>query len=683
MRAIFIFIPLFFSALIAHGQDAARTKHALLVCIGNYPSDGNYGTLSSLNDLAHLEKALAVQGFADNLIIRVKDEQATLPGIKKSFEDLSNRVKPGDVVMVHFSCHGRQLEADSENKIDGLDECIVPFDAIGFLNPRKPNFNEVQAKYLRGHVLGDMLSNIRAKLGPKGDLCVFLDFCSSGGATRGSNKVRGVSIPLTNPGFDPAKHKPSDSSLLLRKSIANATDENTLSPFVVISATRPEELDTEASDENGEGIGPLSYSMYKSFINLSPGTTYRSLFAKVQSYITSLVPDQHPILEGNGVDRELFGGDFIPQKPFVEIDSVLTGNRLKLKGGKIAGLGEGATLSIYPSGTIDPDKANALATGKVVMADNLSAYVELDKNLTINQPADAWAFIKAPIFSMKRVAVQIIGAASKSIAKAMMGFSAADSVNLQKTLADLPSVVFTNRPEVWITKENDSVCIRVSANGYLFYKLKNDASLIDSLRIKLTQFAQYTFLVNLTSKERNVDLEVKLIPIIDGKAATENIAKRMVNGILEIPVGESVAISVSNKGTGEAYFNILDLQPDGLINPILPKKDRNGKYIGPGGPDDLKILPGQTIIYPPDVYKVKIGPPNGMEIFKVFATCCQPLDMESIATSKTPAKIESGKRGALQSMEQLLKASYEGSSTRGAGSEGTIFDVVFRIKPKL
>jgi hypothetical protein len=57
--------------------------------------------------------------------------------------------------------------------------------------------------------------------------------------------------------------------------------------------------------------------------------------------------------------------------------------------------------------------------------------------------------------------------------------------------------------------------------------------------------------------------------------------------------------------------------------------------------------------------------------------------MESIATSKTPAKIESGKRGALQSMEQLLKASYEGSSTRGAGSEGTIFDVVFRIKPKL
>ena len=681
MRSIFLFITLFFSVCIAKAQDATRTKHALLVCIGNYPSDGNYITLSSLNDLAHLEKALAVQGFADNHIIRVKDEQATLPGIKKSFDDLSNRVKPGDVVMVHFSCHGRQLEADSENKIDGLDECVVPYDAIGFLNPKKTNFKEVQAKYLRGHVLGDMLRAIRAKLGPKGDLCIFLDFCSSGGATRGSNKVRGVSIPLTNPGFDPAKHKPSDSSLLLRKTIANASDE-TLSPFVVISATRPEELDTEANDENGEDIGPLSYSIYKSFINLSPGTTYRSLFAKVQSYITSLVPDQHPILEGNGVDRELFGGDFVPQKPFVEIDSVLTASRLKLKGGKIAGLGEGAILSIYPSGTTDPDKANPLTTGKVMMADNLSAYVELDKNLTITQPADGWAFIKTPIFSVKQIAVQIIGEASKNIAKATMGFSVADSSNLQKALADLPSAVFSNRPELWITKENDSVCLCVSSNGYAFYKLKNDALLKDSLRIKLTQFAQYTFLSTLTSKEKDVDLEVKLIPIIDGKALTENIAKRMVNGILEIPVGESVAISITNKGKSEAFFNILDLQPDGVINPILPKKDRNGNYIGPGGPEDLKILSGQTIIYPPDVYKVKIGPPNGMEVFKVFATCCQPLDMESIATSKAPAKIESGKRGALQSMEQLLKGSYEGASARGAGSEGTIFDVVFRITPK-
>ncbi len=677
MRSIFIFIVFLLTAGILKGQDAAKNKHALLVCIGNYPAQGLYSTLSSLNDLAHLEKALAVQGFADKNIIRVKDEQATLPGIQQSFAELTARVKPGDVVMVHFSCHGRQLESDNDSKIDGLDECVVPYDALLRANKKNP-FEKVQAKYLRGHLLGDMLKKIRAKLGPKGDLCVFLDFCSSGGSTRGANKVRGVSDPLTSEGFNPANHKRSDSSLFLRKTIANAANEPELSPFVVISATRPEELDTEAHDEKDEGIGPLSYSMYKSFINLTPGTTYRSLFAKVQSYITSLVPDQHPILEGNGVDRELFGGDFVPQKPFVEIDSLLAGNRIKLKTGKIAGLGEGATLSIYPAGTIDPDKASPLAKGKVVIANNLSAYVDLDQKITITRPGDGWAFINTPIYSINKVAIQIKGPSSKKGASITTGFSAADSVSLQKALSGHPSVVFNNRPELWITKENDSVCLRVSSNGYLFCRLKNDKNVNDTLQVKLTQFAQYSFLSTLTSKEKGIDLEVNLIPIIDGKADPENIAKRMVNGILEIPEGEYLALSITNKGTDAAYFNILDLQPDGIINPILPKKDKHTRlYYGDLEPAKLKISAGQTFTITPDNYKVKISPPYGMEIFKVFASKAE-LDLESIATSKG-----TGARGGLTSMQLLLKTSYEGASARGETSEGTIFDVIFRIKPKL
>lgn len=681
MKSIFIFITFFLTGWIVKGQSAAINKHALLVCIANYPPKGRYTTLSSLNDLAHLEKALAVQGFADKNIIRVIDEKATLPGIQKSFADLTARVKPGDVVMVHFSCHGRQLESDNDSKIDGLDECVVPYDAMRDATDNNP-FEKVQAKYLRGHVLGDMLKKIRAKLGPKGDLCVFLDFCSSGGATRGNNKVRGVSEPLKSDNFNPANHRRSDSSLFLRKTIANAANEPELSPFVVISATRPEELDTEAHDEKDDGIGPLSYSMYKSFINLSPGTTYRSLFAKVQSYITSLVPDQHPILEGNGVDRELFGGDFVPQKPFVEIDSLLAGNRIKLKSGKIAGLGEGATLAIYPAGTIDPDKASPLAKGKVVIANNLSAYVDLDQKIPITRPGDGWAFINTPIYSINKVAVQIKGPSSKKGASITMGFSAADSVSLQKALSGHPSVVFNNRPELWITKENDSVCLRVSSNGYLFYRLKNDEKLKDSLQIKLTQFAQYSFLSTLTSKVKDIDLEVKLIPIIDGKADTANIAKRTVNGILEITEGEYIALSITNKGEKNAYFNILDLQPDGIINPILPKKvPKTDDYMGNLQPSKLMIPVGVTKIINPNVYKIKIGPPYGMERFKIFASA-EELDLEIIATSKGKETGPPGARGG-NSISLLLKNSYDGAAARGETSDGTIFDVMFRIKPKL
>jgi hypothetical protein len=218
----------------------------------------------------------------------------------------------------------------------------------------------------------------------------------------------------------------------------------------------------------------------------------------------------------------------------------------------------------------------------------------------------------------------------------------------------------------------------VSSNGYLFYRLKNDAKLNDSLKIKLTQFAQYTFLSTLTSKEKDIDLEVKLIPIIDGKAEPENIAKRMVNGILEIPEKDSVSIFIKNSGTADVYFNILDLQPDGVINPILPKKGRDGVFLYTGGPAKMKIGPGQSInTFKDGGYKVKISPPYGMEIFKVFASS-NVLDLESITTSKG-----SGQGEELKPMAQLLSNSFNGASARGATSEGTIFDVLFRIKPKL
>ena len=54
-------------------------------------------------------------------------------------------------VVVHFSCHGHQIEDDNNDEIDGLDEAIVPYGAVASYDERK--FKELFAGYLRDDLI--------------------------------------------------------------------------------------------------------------------------------------------------------------------------------------------------------------------------------------------------------------------------------------------------------------------------------------------------------------------------------------------------------------------------------------------------------------------------------------------------------------------------------------------------
>lgn len=280
----------------------AGNKRALIIAIGNYPPSGGWPVISSLHDTVYMRQVLLNQGFPANNIRVVSDKAATMEGIRNAFEELVQQCEKGDILVVHFSSHGEQVEADNENKMDGLDECVVTYNAVSPLVSK--NYQKDQSEYLRGHTIGAYLARLRQKLGKNGDLIVFMDNCHSGDGTRGLAKVRGGSLPFVSPGFDPRRHKKSDSSLIYKEVLISGAGDQGMSSCEVISATRPEELDIETYDETAKSpVGSLTYAISKALEGMREGTiypTYRAFFARIQTIMNARVPNQHPLLEGNG-----------------------------------------------------------------------------------------------------------------------------------------------------------------------------------------------------------------------------------------------------------------------------------------------------------------------------------------------------------------------------------------------
>lgn len=677
IRLTAIFLLLFFMETLgagaASGQAAARGKYALIFAIGNYPAANGWAAIASLRDVGYLDKMLKGQGFSDDHIMVVADTQATMKGIANAFATLTARVQPGDVVVVHFSSHGEQVEADRDYRIDGLDECVVTINAKA--PNRSTDYPKDQAEYLRGHVLGDYLRALRAKLGADGDLLVTMDDCHSGNGTRGMARVRGGAPPLVSVDFDPSRHRRSDSSMLSRDAAVYGAG-TPLSPYVVFSATRPEELDDETDDEEtGVAIGSLTYAVCKAFAGLSATTgypSYRQLFASIQSIMNVKVPAQHPMMEGDGVDRLLFGGQFVHQLPYIEISSLDKPNhQIILKAGKTTGLDAGALVEICPAGTRDTTGVRALVRAKIISAGEISSVATFDGELPIDQPVDGWAFVTARVYNITPVTLQI--------RTGPHGYTVAEAAGIGKALQDMPEIrVVAKAPMLTLVKGTGKDTLKVSGNGYVFATVQPAGSGIGDLRSKLENYARYVFLQSLSCQLPGVQVEMRLfLRKSDGTADTAATLLRMKQGRFESHEGDSLTLWIRNNGTQLVYVNVLDLSPDGEIAAILPNMMHSRVKIGP---EELALPPGREYWLPkPDL--IRIGPPDGTEVFKLFASP-EMINLENLANTR--GGVDPSHRPTM--MEQLIRMSYNGTRggelTSANTPDAATTDYIFLIKPK-
>lgn len=141
---------------------AQAETHALIMTISQY--QGGVPPLSGVQYDGKSAASIARRlGVAEKNMTFLRDQQLTLAGMRRAFDDLANRIQPNDQVFIYYSGHGSRTlvrEAGGER----CAESLVTVDA-DFL----PDYE---------------LERRLKKLAQKADrLIVFLDACHSGGVT--------------------------------------------------------------------------------------------------------------------------------------------------------------------------------------------------------------------------------------------------------------------------------------------------------------------------------------------------------------------------------------------------------------------------------------------------------------------------------------------------------------------
>jgi metacaspase-1 len=148
-------------------------------------------------------------------------------------------------------------------------------------------------------------------------------------------------------------------------------------------------------------------------------------------------------------------------------------------------------------------------------------------------------------------------------------------------------------------------------------------------------------------------------------------------GTLHFQNNDAFKIKIINKGKKGAYFTLLDIQPDHVINPLIPGENEEAStfYVAPG--KFMEVPYGQTQQY------YEVGPPAGVETIKLIVTD-KPVDLRPIIASKG-----SSTRSTSSALERLFGQTFfndeiksrNGNTTNLSAGSVRIQTVNFVIDP--
>lgn len=671
MKKSLLIIFLFSLGISMHAQ----TKRALIIAVGNYPNPkvNGWPEISSTNDVPLIKAALAKQDFKN--IWTLIDAQATRVGIEKALDKLIDSSKTGDVVVIHISSHGQQIEDDNNGEEgDGLDESIVPYGAVysSDLNA----FSRYSEGYLRDDVFGEKITRLRNKLGGTGDILVTIDACHSGTGSRGpaTVKSRGGNSPMVSADFAKKTKATKDTKGVFKESTATALNKSAAT-YVVISGAQAQEKNYECLDDEGNTTGSLSYALGKALSTLSGKLTYRGLFAQIEDVMREKAPQQKPVLEGDGIDRQLFGGKVEVQKPYLLLDlSLSNADTIYVNSGSVAGVTPGSLIGFFPSGTSRPSIQDTLAAGTVVSATNFTAVIKLNQSRADFLQKAPWPFVLEMSYG------------SAPIGLILDSLDAGTKSKVKDALKELANVKYEANGELYFTPSDtrNGYALRYANSGAIFED-RIDLNNATEVKNLMKRYARYRYLRDLRVNEEDLNAEIRLV-FLDAKKNVDEVktASRTKFGVMELQEGDTVYLKIKNTGTKRAFINIVDMQPDGFINPIMPNrklKDQKG-LPRPLTPDQCVVNAGDSTLNRDMM--ITIAPPFGEEIFKVFLSTAQ-LDLEELLAGNSDENSKS--RGVLNNLAKSFKNS-NNVTTRGAGTssvggnDGTIFGVNFTIKRK-
>ncbi len=369
----------------------ARDSHAVLIGASTYPAlDEKFWLKGPANDIDLVQNFLLrnpAMPFARENIHVLADgvpggTAPTLQAIRDQFAQLTQQVAPGDFVYLHFSGHGSQAPALSDDsELDGLDELFLPVD----IGPWNDQVGQVENALVDDEI-GQMITGLRQK---GADVWVVFDSCHSGTATRaapmGADPVRMRQLPASAlgvpddtrvqsralPGVDPRQRPQAP---LVPADTGQAPDNGAeMGRLVAFFAAQTNETTPEKNMPPGKAgrrlQGVFTYILFETLAE-RPQITYRQLGQEVlRKYATRYLTRTTPMFEGD-LDTPVFGqgqGGRVLQWAVARDAS-----ELRIPAGQLHGVEPGNTLALLAS-PADPDTA-ALAQMTITRADTFNAW---------------------------------------------------------------------------------------------------------------------------------------------------------------------------------------------------------------------------------------------------------------------------------------------------------------------
>jgi len=611
-RCLFLPILLSFTFFFLTGIEAfSQKKRALIVAIGNYAPETKWGKISSANDVPMIKEALSRQGFED--IEVVADEQATKKGVLGQFEKLLNKTQKDDVILIHFSTHGQQIEDLSGDEVDGFDEAIICHDS-----PKEFKKGYKGNRHLNDDELADWILKIRTKAGSKGDVFLLADACHSGSLSRsvGTLTVRGGAAALSLTGKE-VKAKRTKEAFLSNDEKLDS-DMNDLAPYAIISAASANQLNYEIMDDDFKTYGSLSYAFNKVINKASANETYRSLFAKIQSEMKVLVMSQTPEIEGL-LDRKIWAGAVVEAEPYYTIiDTIadLESNEIEINGGEVHGITVGSKIELYPLGNYASEEAKPANEGLVTQTNTFNSIVKLNRNLDLKK---YWAYVSEKVYEDVFTNVSFRDFEQGEYLKAKLLESriiksdqnSVIELILEKT--DKGEIVLLNA--VTMKQMGDS------------FKL-NDGD--DAIKTAIENYTKSKFLLRFNPQSEGLDARLIIIPSTTSQIKdTVSIAKFIHNGLVSMGLKQSFFLKVINESDQKIFYNIIDIDVENNIAVVIPEsQDFDGK--------DYWIEPHSSKIVARNNEKLnfEIYAPYGSETLKLFISDI-PIDLRSLSNSKS------------------------------------------------
>ncbi|CAM1366966.1 putative Peptidase C14 [Tenacibaculum sediminilitoris] len=515
-------------------------KHALIIAVGDYPTYSGYQKLHSENDAILLKKTLLTIGFKESNITVLLNENADKTGILKAFEKILSLIKPDDILFLHFSGHGQQVQDTNNDEADYLDEAFVPFGTL---------LNESSSYKGENHLIDDevgfWIHEFRLKLGKNGHLFFLIDTCFSGSINRGENLI-------SRGGYPHVKiSKPSNSKTLHTTNTLNSN----LSNYVTISASKGNELAYEYNE-----FGALTYAFTETLksLNGSINISYGFLIERIRETIRKISPKQTPLLIGN--EETIFLKNFDHESylhyPFYQKKLE---NTYLIPAGSLNGINEHTDVEI-----INSNPKNQPETIKVNLDEiNLVSSTFSHKN-ELNTKDLIVRVSKDNLF--------------KKLNKVFIDSSAQSVINIVTLGKKIPTLNFVNdrfNADFIIKKNNNHLQLHyLKSNKTSFLPIKNNANIISFLKTQIVNYNKAIAFIEVpNSLKKDSLLKIKLLK-----------KEISLNNILDLQNKATVTpdfnyeLEIINLSLSPIYLQIFEIDSNYNIKRLVPNVDYNDYY---------------------------------------------------------------------------------------------------------